>query len=88
MIGCTYGRLLGSGTSGGTFAPASSGRSSSVHTAATPASARAARASIDVHAGVGVRAPHQGHVEQARHAHVVEVAAVAGDEAAVFLPLR
>ena len=50
---------------------------------------RAGRAAVDRHhAGVGVGAPHQDRVEQIRHAHVVEIAAVAGDEAAVFLPLR
>ena len=88
MIGCTYGRPFGSGTSGGTFAAASSGRSASVHTA-VDASQGARHSSVHrQHAGVGVRAADQGHVEQPRHAHVVEVAAAAGDEAAVFLPLR
>ena len=40
--GWTYGRPLGSGTSGGTVAEASSGRSSRVNTARTEATARAA----------------------------------------------
>ena len=62
--GWRWGRPRGSGTSGGTEAVASSGKSSSVHTAVTPVETRGRRAIDAEHAGMGVWAAHQAEVQQ------------------------
>ena len=77
--------IAGLGTSIGIWPVAMrAGMSSAVNTAWTPGMARAAAPSMLAEAGVGVGAAHEGRVQRAGQAHVVDELAPPGQQRGVF----